>query len=135
MSSKVNKVKSVGILFITFILSFSAFALTGCEDENTKHYTLPSVEVGETFEIELLEYRSRGYLWYYEISGKSGIEFVSREVPPHDSDPDKIGGSGHGIYIFKATKAGNYKIRFALKKLNEPPKETNIYEIKVTKSK
>ncbi|MDE7296610.1 MAG: protease inhibitor I42 family protein [Clostridia bacterium] len=126
--------KTLQRFFILSLVAFIIMALAGCNSEITNTYSLEDVAVDDTFEITLDAHGGTAYRWDYNITPKSGVEYVTREFVPIDNDPEIMGG-GTFVYTFKATKAGSYKIKFKLQILGktEPPIEINIYKITVVK--
>lgn len=120
----------ISALFVLIVL-----LLTGCSGKTTNTYSLQDVAVGDTFEITLAAHGGTAYRWDYTTSPKSGIEYVTREFIPRDNDPEMIGG-GTFVYMFQATKAGSYKIKFKLQIIGktEPPIEISTYKITVIES-
>lgn len=110
----------------------SVFLAAACRDNSDIVEVLPNVTVGEEFEIILDAYGSTPYLWSYEIKPDLGIEYIAMDFIPTSNNPDLIGG-GQVRYTFKATKYGNYKIKYELQNSWESstPIETKIYQITI----
>ena len=136
MKSKFFRAKAGVLSILLLVLTlFMTFAFAAC-NKNVNHYTLPDVTEGDTFEITVDSYASGGYSWSYEIKPNSGIEYVKEEFITDYPSPDHCGG-GQNKFIFKATKAGKYDIKFTCQRSweSEPPIYTNIYKIKVLEAK
>lgn len=114
---------------------FIVLSLVGCNSKIKNTYSLTDVEVGDTFDITLNDYSDGGGTLRYEISPRTGIEFVSLElIYPDDVDLSVWAGNVPKKYTFQATKAGSYKIKFVTQRPWESkPIEINIYKITVIK--
>ena len=123
-------------ILITLIIAIMLFSLTACFNDNVHKYTLSDIKTGETFEITLQDpHADGGWRWKYEIASNSGVEYVSEKfISDHLDDPDWCGAGGERVLTFKAVKAGQYRIKFVYVRFgeNEPPLETNIYNITVS---
>lgn len=73
-----------------------------------------NVRIGETFEINLSQNYSTGYIncWLNEDQVKI-IQQVRAEYEPYDEDKKIIGGGGIETYTFKAIKIGIDTIKFS----------------------
>ena len=107
--------------------------LVGCGNKKAETVFLPYVEVGSSFKICVDAHSGTPYRWETEIKPREGIEYISREFVPTDNNPDIIGG-GDYIYMFKAVKVGEYKIKFSFMSITdtkELPTKIVIYQVTV----
>jgi inhibitor of cysteine peptidase len=89
-----------------------------------------SVPLSEEVVLELEENPSTGYRWTFEATGESVKELASTYIP---SPTGVIGGGGHRIFRFLATRPGTTSIRAALRRTWEQPDRTiKQYAITVT---
>ena len=135
MNIKSRKIK---IIILWGVIWFMIFSLMACGSNKGKRYSLSDVAENSTFDITMKSYSGTAYVWSYEISPSSGIEYVSLEFISDQEISDWIGG-GKLKYTFRAVQAGNYKIKFEARILSDSkqtsPIESNIYEIIIVKSK
>lgn len=98
-----------------------------------------NLRVGETHELELGGLGSAGYVWEHQIDGLADVASVSKK-PVAPPPPPPIGTipkttSVSEIFIIKALRSGETKIRFRLRRPWErdgPPLKDLILEISVS---
>lgn len=88
---------------------------------------------GQNFSIVLEQNASTGYSWSYKINTKS-IRLVSQKTINKKHPGGMVGYPTQGMWTFKGSKKGDYKITFSYSRSwekNVPPAKVVEYNIKV----
>lgn len=125
--------KVLSVLLAVMLL----FSIVGCEQNSSDerriyYYTLPNVEVGETFKIVVEE---RSYVEWDKvvICNREGLERVNYERIPATMNPNILGAGVYCVYTLRASETGDYVIKLNYRPFgSDPPIQTNIYKIKIT---
>lgn len=89
-------------------------------------------KVGQKFSVVLEENATTGYSWTYTKNDKV-IKLVN-EISRCFCDKKLLGAPTTKVWIFKATKKGNYEIKFSYARPWEkktPPVKTAVYTVKI----
>lgn len=96
-------------------------------DERSNGHEI-SAQIGEDFEVALLETRTAGYHWVITENGKPILELLSEENIPKEQ---AVGGSGHHLWHFRAASQGETTLAFEYTRPWETAKPTRTFTLKV----